>query len=144
MFIDTALNPSLALRRSAMFPAMNCSAPPEREESFLGLRSINISSLRDEELDRRTLRRKQEPDRLQIPTWIRNAQLFVVVLCAAAVKLYYSTASVDQLRWILAPTTFVVGLISGSRFEFESHAGYLNSDRSFVIAASCAGVNFLI
>src|SRR5438034_384664 len=128
-----------------MFPAMNMRAPPEREESFLGLRSINISSLRDEELDRRTLRRKQELDRLfQIPTWKRSAQVLVVVLCAAAVKLYYSTASVDQLRWILAPTTFVVGLISGSRFEFESHAGYLNSDRSFVIAASCAGVNFLI
>ena len=74
----------------------------------------------------------------------RNAQLVVVVLCAAAVKLHYSTAGVDQLRWILAPTTSVVELVSGSRFEFESHAGYTNSDRSFVIAASCAGVNFLI
>jgi exosortase K len=74
----------------------------------------------------------------------RNAQLVVVVLCAAAVKLYYSTASVNQLRWILAPTTFVVELVSGARFEFESYAGYASSDRSFVIAASCAGVNFLI
>lgn len=35
-------------------------------------------------------------------------------------------------------------LVSGSQFEFESHAGYMMSDRSFVIAASCAGVNFLI
>lgn len=74
----------------------------------------------------------------------RNAQLVVVVLCAAAVKLYYSTTSVNQLRWILAPTTVLVELVSGSRFEFERHAGYINSDRSFVIAASCAGVNFLI
>ncbi|MDQ3756110.1 MAG: exosortase K [Acidobacteriota bacterium] len=74
----------------------------------------------------------------------RNVQLVVVVLCAAVVKLYYSTASVNQLRWILAPTTVVVELVSGSRFEFESHAGYINSDRSFLIAASCAGVNFLI
>src|SRR5712691_8663665 len=76
--------------------------------------------------------------------WKRNAQLVVVVLCAAVVKLYYSTASVNQLRWILAPTTLLVELVSGSRFEFESHAGYINSDHSFVIAASCAGVNFLI
>jgi exosortase K len=76
--------------------------------------------------------------------WKRNAQLLVVVLCAAAVKLYYSTASVNHLRWILAPTTIIVELVSGSRFEFESHAGYINSDHSFVIAASCAGVNFLI
>lgn len=73
-----------------------------------------------------------------------NAQLIVVVLCAVAVKLYYSTASVNQLRWILAPTTRLVELVSGSRFEFESYAGYISSDRSFVIAASCAGVNFLI
>lgn len=74
----------------------------------------------------------------------RNAQLAVVLVCAAAAKLYYSMASVDELRWILAPTTTLVELISGSRFEFESHAGYMSGDRSFVIAASCAGVNFLI
>lgn len=74
----------------------------------------------------------------------RSAQLAVVVLCAAAVKLYYSTAGVGQLRWILAPTTAVVELVSGSQFEFEPYAGYVNADRSFVIAASCAGVNFLI
>ncbi len=74
----------------------------------------------------------------------RNAQLIVVVLCAAAVKFYYSTANVNQLRWILAPTTFLVELATGSQFEFESYAGYINSDRTFIIAASCAGVNFLI
>ena len=74
----------------------------------------------------------------------RNAQLVVVVLCAAAVKLYYSTASVNQLRWILAPTAAAVELVTGSRFEFERHAGYISDDRSFLIAASCAGVNFLI
>jgi exosortase K len=81
---------------------------------------------------------------LPLVTWKRKAQLVVVVLCAAVVKLYYSTASVNQLRWILAPTTVAVELVTGSRFEFESYAGYINSDRSFLIAASCAGVNFLI
>jgi exosortase K len=77
-------------------------------------------------------------------TWNRNAQLVVVLLCALTLKLYYSTASANQLRWILAPTTVLVELVSGTPFEFESHAGYISSDRSFVIAASCAGVNFLI
>jgi exosortase K len=77
-------------------------------------------------------------------TWKRIAQLVVVLSCAAALKLYYSTASVNQLHWILAPTTFLVELVSGTKFAFESHAGYLSSDRSFLIAASCAGVNFLI
>jgi exosortase K len=74
----------------------------------------------------------------------RTAQIIVVLLCAAAVKFYYSTASVNQLRWILTPTTFLVDLVSGSRFQFESYAGYVNSDHSFIITASCAGVNFLI
>ena len=72
------------------------------------------------------------------------AQLFVVLLGAVALKWYYATASVNQLRWILAPTTWVVELISGTDFEFESYTGYMSSDRTFVIAASCAGVNFLI
>jgi len=74
----------------------------------------------------------------------RNLLLIVVLLCALGLKLFYSTASVNELRWILAPTTFFVELISGKPFEFESHAGYMASDHSFLIAASCAGVNFLI
>ena len=68
----------------------------------------------------------------------------VVIVCAILVKYYYSTTSVDQLRWILAPTTLGVELVTGFNFEFESHAGYMISDRSFLIAAPCAGVNFLI
>ncbi len=74
----------------------------------------------------------------------RKAQLIVVLLGGAALKLYYSAATVNQLRWILAPTTLLVELISRTRFEFESHAGYMSSDHTFLIAASCAGVNFLI
>jgi exosortase K len=74
----------------------------------------------------------------------RVAQLLLVLLCALTLKLYYSTANANELRWILAPTTLLVELVTGSRFEFESFAGYINGDRSFVIAPSCAGVNFLI
>ena len=68
----------------------------------------------------------------------------LVVLCALALKFHYSIATVDQLCWILTPTTFLVELLSGRSFEFESYAGYMSSDHSFVIAAPCAGVNFLI
>lgn len=77
-----------------------------------------------------------------ISTWI--AQSVVVLICAFTLKLYYSTASANQLRWILAPTTAFVELVNGASFEFESHAGYISRDRSFLIANSCAGVNFLI
>jgi exosortase K len=80
----------------------------------------------------------------QLANWKRGAQLAVVLLGALALKLYYSTASANQLRWILAPTTALVELVSGRSFAFESHAGYISGDRSFLIAASCAGVNFLL
>ena len=76
--------------------------------------------------------------------WSRVAQWVVVLLCAFLLKLYYSAAFADQLRWILAPTTTLVELITGTSFEFESHAGYISGDHSFLIAGSCAGVNFLI
>jgi len=73
-----------------------------------------------------------------------GAQLAIVVLCAVALKQYYSTATANELRWILAPTTWLVELLSGRSFQFESYTGYMSSDHTFVIAVPCAGVNFLI
>ena len=72
------------------------------------------------------------------------AQSMVVLVCAYTLKQYYSTASADQLRWILLPTTACVELLSGESFAFESHSGYISADHRFLIAASCAGVNFLL
>jgi exosortase K len=74
----------------------------------------------------------------------RNAQISIVLLCAGLLKAFYSAASVDDLRWILAPTTLLVELFSGTVFRFEHYAGYINDDRTFIIAAACAGVNFLV
>lgn len=73
-----------------------------------------------------------------------SAQLLLILLCALGLKLHYSTATPDQLRWVLAPTTVLVEFLSGRSFQFESYTGYMSSDHTFVIAASCAGVNFLI
>jgi exosortase K len=75
---------------------------------------------------------------------IWGAQLAIVALCALALKQYYSTATANELRWILAPTTFIVELLSGRSFTFESYTGYMSNDHTFVIAVPCAGVNFLI
>ncbi|MEW6126856.1 MAG: exosortase K [Acidobacteriota bacterium] len=76
--------------------------------------------------------------------WTRIAQWAVVLLVAFTLKLFYSKASANELQWILAPTTSLVELTSGTRFEFESYTGYVSQDRRFVIAPACAGVNFLI
>jgi len=75
---------------------------------------------------------------------IWSAQLAVVLLCALALKFYYSNATANELRWILAPTTALVELLSGRSFAFESYTGYMSGDHRFVIAVPCAGVNFLI
>lgn len=71
-------------------------------------------------------------------------QLAAVLAVAGGLKLFYSSASVDELRWVLAPTTCLVELATGETFTFASHAGYMIGDRSFQIAAVCSGVNFLI
>lgn len=76
--------------------------------------------------------------------WTRIAQCVVALAGVLALKLHYSTASADQLRWILAPTATLVEMVSGASFEFESRAGYISRERGFLIANSCAGVNFLI
>jgi len=75
---------------------------------------------------------------------IWGAQLAVVLLCALALKSYYSTATPDELLWILGPTMALVEMLSGRSFAFESYTGYMSSDHTFVIAVSCAGVNFLL
>jgi exosortase K len=72
------------------------------------------------------------------------AQVAVILAAAFALKYFYSTASVNGLRWILAPTAFLVEVITGTQFRFESQAGYLSDDRTFLIAQPCSGVNFLI
>jgi exosortase K len=79
--------------------------------------------------------------RLDLKHWI---QLIVALMLAVGLKLYYSAASVNELRWVLTPTAWLAQAITGTAFEFEPYAGYMSYDRTFVIAAACSGVNFLI
>lgn len=71
-------------------------------------------------------------------------QLAGALAVAGGLKLFYSSASVNDLRWVLAPTAWLVQLVTGETFTYEAHAGYMIGDRSFLIAAPCSGVNFLI
>ena len=77
-------------------------------------------------------------------TFHNIARSIPVLLIAGGLKAYYSYANVNDLVWVLTPTTFLVELVSGETFTFESYAGYMSSDSSFLIAASCSGINFLI
>ena len=71
-------------------------------------------------------------------------QLIATICVAIGLKLFYASASVNDLLWVLAPTTLLVEIVTGETFEFESYAGYMNADYSYLIASSCSGVNFLI
>lgn len=72
------------------------------------------------------------------------SQLIAVLLAGVAIKIFYASASVNDLLWILAPTRVLVSLATGVDFTFESYSGYMSNDHSFLIAASCSGVNFLL
>ncbi|HET9956287.1 MAG TPA: exosortase K [Polyangiaceae bacterium] len=61
-----------------------------------------------------------------------------------ALKLYYSSASAEGLRWILTPTSWLTKLLTQMQFNWLTDRGYLSNDESVLIAPACAGVNFLI
>jgi hypothetical protein len=72
--------------------------------------------------------------------------LFYLAVAAVAftLKSHYSRAGADDLFWILAPTAFLVEIVSGIEFTPESGAGYFSPGHRYLIAPACAGVNFLI
>jgi exosortase K len=81
----------------------------------------------------------------EIRPYLSNALKWAAVIgIAAALKWFYSQANVNELRWILAPTAFLVEWATWSDFTFETYAGYMNREHTFLIAAPCSGVNFLI
>jgi exosortase K len=59
-------------------------------------------------------------------------------------KRHYAIARADDLRWILSPTTQVVGAMTGTAFRWQPHEGYFSRDRLFLIEKSCAGINFMV
>ncbi len=70
--------------------------------------------------------------------------LCVAALLAVGLKLAYSRLGSDQFTWITGPTQALVSVLTGVDFTYEAGYGYVNLARSFVIAKSCAGVNYLL
>ncbi len=68
----------------------------------------------------------------------------VVALVIWRMKRYYADARVDDLRWMLDPTTRLVTAVTGVTFEWTPGEGYLSRERLFLIAKVCAGINFMI
>lgn len=59
-------------------------------------------------------------------------------------KRFYSSAAFDDLGWILAPTSWWAGILSGTHFEKLAHVGYVSHVNEFIIVPSCSGVNYFI
>jgi exosortase K len=72
--------------------------------------------------------------------WYFAAALAIAYL----VKRHYSSASADELRWILGPTAVLVEAATGAPFAFVPGEGYLSREAYFLIAPACAGLNFLV
>jgi len=74
-----------------------------------------------------------------------NSFPYLVILCiAVGLKVYYSRAGSDDLRWILSPIAQVIDVFSDLTFEYESTTGFVDRTRRIIIAPGCAGVNFMI
>jgi exosortase K len=74
----------------------------------------------------------------------RLAVIAAAVLIAWGMKHHYSVADVEDLTWILRPTTGLVSAVTGERFTWQAGEGYVSRNRLFVIEKSCAGINFMI
>lgn len=70
--------------------------------------------------------------------------LALMLLIAWGLKRHYADARVEELSWILSPTTHLVSAVTGTSFEWRAGEGYFSHDRLFLIEKSCAGVNFMI
>ncbi len=72
----------------------------------------------------------------------RIASFVLVATVIIVGKEYYRDATAADLRWILAPTAYLVSLFTGGHFIYETGAGYADNALKFVIAPPCAGLNF--
>ena len=66
------------------------------------------------------------------------------VLIAWSLKRHYADARVDDLWWILGPTSRLVSVLTGATFTMQSGEGYFSREHLFLIEKTCAGINFMI
>jgi exosortase K len=70
--------------------------------------------------------------------------LSLVLVSALALKRRYGTAGAEELEWLLAPTTFLVEVVTGQHFVQEARVGFVSESLPIVIAPACAGLNFFV
>lgn len=66
------------------------------------------------------------------------------IIMLLGIKLFYSHAECEELKWILAPTARWVTCLSGIPFVYEPGEGYANPSLRLLIAPACSGVRFMM
>jgi exosortase K len=68
----------------------------------------------------------------------------IALLIMLTLKQYYSSATADQLNWILAPTAGLLAWLTSAHPVYEYGVGYVDFARGIIVAPVCAGTNFMI
>jgi exosortase K len=63
---------------------------------------------------------------------------------ACGLKVFYSGANGDGLRWVLGPTCWLAARLGGMTFDDEAGAGFISHTQRLVVGPACSGLNFLI
>lgn len=74
----------------------------------------------------------------------RFAYWVSIAVGVTALKQFYSTASADQLQWMLRPLVLLLELLSDLSLEPTPSHAWLDASHRISIVKSCAGVNFFI
>lgn len=69
---------------------------------------------------------------------------FTALVAVLILKLGFSKATSGDLQWVLAPTAYLVELMSGAVFVHEPPAGFISRELGVNIAPVCSGINFMI
>jgi exosortase K len=70
--------------------------------------------------------------------------ILLTVALTIAIKVFYSNAGPDELRWVLYPTAVLVQSFAGMDFLFDPEKGYSAVGAPVVIGPGCAGLNFYV
>lgn len=68
----------------------------------------------------------------------------LALISIAVIKYRYSSVDVELLGWILEPTAWWAGILTGEPFPWQAGIGYVSVPCQFVIANTCSGIQFLM
>ena len=73
----------------------------------------------------------------------RGLLLAIALAGVYCLKRHASTATAEELRWLLTPTAALVEALGAGHFVWVAGDGYLDAEARFRIVPACAGVNFM-